>query len=70
MIHPCFDEGKHHTLDEAKAYAETITGRRLIWRWRDEREVWRAEAGWGRAAEIWNPQPRVGPITVSVGQMA
>jgi hypothetical protein len=23
MIHPCFDEGKHNTLDEAKGYRAT-----------------------------------------------
>ena len=43
-IHPHYEEGKHPSLDDAKAHAETLTGLRLSWVWMVDRNRWRARA--------------------------
>jgi hypothetical protein len=40
-IHPHYEEGTHLSLEDAKAHAASVTGRRLSWEWVAERKRWR-----------------------------
>lgn len=51
-IHPVDRVGTLQSLDAAKTAAEKEAGKTLQWRWMEDRQVWRAEVGYQRAAEI------------------
>ena len=52
FVHPVDQVGTFQRLDGAKVAAELEAGKPLQWRWMEERQVWRAEVGYERAAEI------------------
>lgn len=51
-VHPVDRVGALNSLDAAKAAAEQEAGKPLLWLWMEARQVWRAEVGYQRAAEI------------------
>lgn len=68
-VHPVDEPGTLQSLDAAKAAAEQDSGKPLQWRWMDDRQVWRAEVGYQRAAEI-SKGTVLERIGVGVGLMA
>lgn len=63
-----FDGVFPRSLEDAQAAAEEYVGHPLRWRWMEERKVWRAEIGYGKAAEI-SSGPQLERIGVAVAPM-
>lgn len=51
-VHPVDELGILKSLDAAKDPAEQEAGKPLSWQWMEDRQVWRAEVGYQRVAEI------------------
>lgn len=66
--HTDFDGVFPNSLEDAQAAAEEFVGRPLRWRRMEERQVWRAEVGYGKAAEI-HSAPRLERIGATVVPM-
>jgi hypothetical protein len=67
-VHPVDHVADFPDLGAAKAEAERIAGRPLVWAWREDRKAWRALTGHDEAAEI-EPCRKLSGISVNVGMM-
>lgn len=68
FVHGHDQVGEYGSLDDAKVAAEQEARKPLQWRWMEVRQVWRAEVGYQRAAEI-SEGTRVERIDVAAGLM-